>query len=149
MTRPRSQSYLELALSIAESTRESGDDLAADVIQELVNRLTFAYEANIDVLLRERERHCEYAVEALGSTFDPRGCFVYLIYEDDTDQPVYVGRSTNVLRRIGGHRGGHARDATRVSLIRCSNFRDMCVLEEALIRKHQPRFNRVGIKKAS
>lgn len=84
------------------------------------------------------------AVKAsLQDAIDPSGYVVYLLWGDDLEQPLYIGRSTNVLTRLGTHLGdGSKRGAVRkVSMIRCDSERTMCKMEERMIRLYRPEWN--------
>jgi predicted GIY-YIG superfamily endonuclease len=80
------------------------------------------------------------------------GCFVYIIRGAD-DEPLYVGKSINVLGRIAGHfaQGGQLNKpekralAVRIQLIRCANTDAMHAMETRLIRLYRPPWNVVGI----
>lgn len=74
--------------------------------------------------------------------FDPRGFFVYLLWGNDQDTPLYVGRSTNVLRRTGQHMAAsYSPDIRRVTFIRCATEKQMHRIETELIRRYHPRIN--------
>lgn len=80
-------------------------------------------------------------------SLETHGHFVYCLWGEDDETPLYVGRSTNVLSRVGSHLA----DATkkdvvrRVSLIPCETQHAMNLLEARLIRTHQPLWNRFGL----
>ena len=87
------------------------------------------------------------AATAFGDAFDPHGWFVYLLWGDDPEIPLYVGQSRNVLGRLGGHlqdpdKNPHVR---QVALIRCDDRDAMHRTEWRLIRHYQPPWNTVGI----
>jgi predicted GIY-YIG superfamily endonuclease len=73
--------------------------------------------------------------------FDPHGFFVYVLWDDR--RRLYVGKSTNVLQRLGQHMGKkNKRDlVTRVQFIRCKSERAMRDKETQLIRMHRPPMN--------
>lgn len=81
---------------------------------------------------------------SIEGTFEaPRGCFVYILWGDDPDVPVYIGESTNVLGRLDTHlrdcdKGPLTR---RVQLIQCRTEDAMHALERSLIRQCRPLFN--------
>ncbi|MGH3644371.1 MAG: hypothetical protein ACRDUX_35735 [Mycobacterium sp.] len=81
---------------------------------------------------------------SIGESFDPRGCFVYILWGDDPERPVYVGKSTNVLSRLGSHmqpssaKGGLVR---RVQLMRCRDRPTMDRTEVRLIHQYRPLLN--------
>jgi predicted GIY-YIG superfamily endonuclease len=80
------------------------------------------------------------------------GCFVYII-RGANDEPLYVGKSINVLGRIAGHfaQGGQLNKpekralAVRIQLIRCANADAMHAMETRLIRLYRPPWNVMGI----
>ena len=108
--------------------------------RQLVDRLTRSIE----------EAKCEAAAEivssAIDDSFDPTGCFVYILWGDDPDTPVYVGKSTNILSRIGNHMGNRGkRDLTgRIQLLRCRDTAAMDETESRLIRHYRPKLNIAG-----
>jgi hypothetical protein len=83
----------------------------------------------------------------IGDTFkNPRGFFVYLLRGDD-DKVLYVGKSKNVLSRLGSHmqnRERHQR-TQRIQLLRCPDESTMNVAERRLIRYHCPPWNTQGV----
>lgn len=83
---------------------------------------------------------------AIADGFEPHGFFVYLLLDRDGD-PLYVGRSENVLARLGNHLGGPRRrwKVHTVSLIRCRDLRHADQLEGELIRHHRPPWNIAGV----
>lgn len=80
------------------------------------------------------------------ASFDPSGYFVYLLWGDDPDSPLYVGQSTNILSRLGTHMGDaqKRRLVRRVELIQCDDRLAMDAMEAALIREHCPVLNVMG-----
>jgi len=52
---------------------------------------------------------------------NPNGHFVYLLWGTSDDRPLYVGRSSNVLARVGSHMNDPKRRhrIARVTLVRC------------------------------
>lgn len=61
---------------------------------------------------------------------------------------LYVGRSENVLARIGSHLSGRVvarREVASVSLIRCASLLESERLENRLIREHRPPWNTHGV----
>lgn len=83
---------------------------------------------------------------SLRAAFDPHGWFVYFLWGDD-ERPLYIGRSSNVLARLGAHLSHpEKRPAVRgVSMRRCDTEQVMIDLEEALIRRYRPPWNTLGI----
>lgn len=79
------------------------------------------------------------------------GCYVYLIRGHD-DEVLYVGKSTNIMYRIGQHiANGLLSDpeklyeAATVEKIRCSSPSAMARVESKLIELHTPLWNINGI----
>jgi hypothetical protein len=73
--------------------------------------------------------------------FDPNGFFVYLLWGDDPDRPIYVGQSRDVLSRMGT---GTRRFAVKnVQWIRRESKEAMDELERSLIRLYQPPENKI------
>lgn len=83
---------------------------------------------------------------SLDVAFDPNGYFVYLLWGEDLEQPLYIGRSTNVLSRLGTHLNDRDKRAviSRVSMMRCDSEMVMCKMEERLIRLYEPEWNTAG-----
>lgn len=63
---------------------------------------------------------------------------VYFLLQDD--EIVYVGRSTDALRRLSQHRIEGAKTFNRVYLIQCAAV-EMARLEEMYIDKFRPKYN--------
>jgi excinuclease UvrABC nuclease subunit len=86
--------------------------------------------------------------ENLSDGFDPRGCFVYLLWEDAADRvPIYVGQSTNILVRLASHMIDPAKKyrVRHITLIRCRDGRRMDDTERRLIQRYRPELNTAGI----
>jgi hypothetical protein len=80
--------------------------------------------------------------------FDPTGFFVYLLWGEDPETPLYVGKSTNILGRLGFHMNTAKRDPTqRIQLVRCATAQDMDDTEARLIGHYRPPLNVMGIVK--
>jgi hypothetical protein len=79
--------------------------------------------------------------------FDPHGYFVYNLWGEDETTPLYVGRSSNVLARLGSHLGEQAKwiAVWHVSVQRCPTVREMEALEKRLIRQLRPPWNKAGV----
>jgi hypothetical protein len=86
-------------------------------------------------------------LQAFSAQFDPHGLYVYLLWGNDPDRPVYVGQSSNILARLGDH----MRDATkrsivkRVQVVNCEDKAKMDELEASLILAYQPVLNIRGL----
>jgi predicted GIY-YIG superfamily endonuclease len=96
---------------------------------------------------RDRRTRLRHTVSArIGDAFDPHGYYVYLLWSNDDETPLYIGRSQNVLSRLGSHMSNtDKRYAVKsVQLIKCSGERTMIRTEAALIREYNPPLNKVG-----
>lgn len=95
-------------------------------------------------MLAARRRLAAF-VRGSGWSFDPRGCYVYLLWTDDDRCPLYVGRSTNLMSRLAQHRSDPEKvGVVRVQVIPCVDFDHMARLELQLIQSYQPPMNKVG-----
>jgi hypothetical protein len=95
----------------------------------------------------KRVRNCaEALLENLRvDVFDPHGFCVYLLWSDDTERPIYVGQSINVMGRVGSHMTSDKGPLTRrVQIVRCTSREQMCALEASLIELYQPPMNTAG-----
>ncbi|MCM3884292.1 hypothetical protein [Frankia sp. R82] len=97
---------------------------------------------------RVRNAVANLVVTEVDKEFDPRGCFVYLLWGADPDRPLYVGKSTKILARLGQHMGDRQKRhrVQRVTVIRCRDGRQMNRTEEKLIAEYQPTLNILGIE---
>jgi hypothetical protein len=75
--------------------------------------------------------------------FNPNGHFVYLLWGSSDDRPLYIGRSSNVLARLGNHmvRPDRRHRITRVTLVRCFTAEDAAETEADLIDFYQCELN--------
>ncbi|OHV52786.1 MULTISPECIES: GIY-YIG nuclease family protein [unclassified Frankia] len=96
---------------------------------------------------RVRNALANLVVTAVDREFNPHGCFVYLLWGTDPDRPLYVGKSTNILARLGQHMSDSTRRyrVQRVTVIRCRDGRQMDRTEGRLIEEYQPTLNIQGI----
>ena len=78
--------------------------------------------------------------------FDPHGFFVYFLWGDDPDDPIYIGKSSNVFGRIGDHVYSMGHLIERVTLVRCPGEREMGDTETRLIALYKPRLNCAGVR---
>ena len=111
-----------------------------------------AAEESADRHMRRAEALAEHAladlvIEGAGDRFTPHGYFVYLLWERDDSTPIYVGKSTNILARLGDHMSNPARRhrVRKVTLIRCKNQLTMDRTEDRLIRRYRPELNIAGV----
>lgn len=140
--------------------RVNRDDVLTKTAKELHLRAALGHRHATGALRRldANERKWQAALirdalpagEAVIDGFDPHGWFVYILWGNDPDRPLYVGQSTNVLSRLGSHLGQNERRATvrRVSLIRCDTRADMNEVEWDLIAGLRPSLNILGIEQA-
>lgn len=72
---------------------------------------------------------------------------VYCLWGDDPTQPLYVGKSLNVISRLAAHFEVKERLSLirRVSLVACPTKEAMDRTEVRLIRRYQPRWNTLGV----
>jgi len=89
----------------------------------------------------EGELGPQAAIDAGG--FNPNGHFVYLLWGTSDDRPLYIGRSSNVLARLGSHMNNPARRhrIARVTLIRCFSAEVAAETEAHLIDVYQCELN--------
>ncbi|MEN6544516.1 MAG: GIY-YIG nuclease family protein [Armatimonadia bacterium] len=73
--------------------------------------------------------------------FSPHGCFVYLLWGNDRERPLYVGQSANVLRRLGQHIDERGRQIRDFEVISCDSRPEMDRLEQVLIETLKPMWN--------
>jgi hypothetical protein len=95
--------------------------------------------------MKEKLRVRAELLAADGDGIDPAGFYVYLLWAvQGDDAPVYVGRSGNILARLGTHLGdaGKRPGIGWVTLIRCTSELAMVRREAELIRKYRPSWNR-------
>lgn len=77
-----------------------------------------------------------------------QGYFVYCLWGDDAETPLYVGKSLNFLGRLGTHLADRRKRqlVRRFTLIRCKSEIDMTRNETRLINHYQPPLNIAGIR---
>lgn len=154
----RAQAFPGQSDQILASLSEQIRILAKTVESQLKARIAAAdetvaaseHQANRALARAERqlaEGLAGIATEVIGESFDPHGCFVYLLWGRDDQKPLYVGKSTNVLARLGTHMSTPEKRAktTRTMLIRCASEQQMDATERRLIAKYQPPMNTQGI----
>jgi predicted GIY-YIG superfamily endonuclease len=118
----------------------------------LLSELTAKVEAAVSRMdnrqERERRTRLRHTVSSrIGDAFDPHGYYVYLLWGDDDETPLYIGQSRNVLGRLGSHMTNNDRRnlVKSVQLIKCSGKRTMDRTEAALIREYKPPMNVKGV----
>ena len=95
--------------------------------------------------MKEKLRVRAELLTADGDGIDPAGYYVYLLWGvQGDDVPVYVGRSANILHRLGNHLGdaGKRAGVGWITLIRCTSEMAMVRREGELIRKYRPAWNK-------
>ncbi len=130
---------------------------AAEVIKALLDRLDeteaaaqYREEQHLYHSMRQVQRLDSMAGEivtaSIGEMFDPVGYFIYILWGDDAETPLYVGQSTNILARLGSHMADREkrRLTKRIQILRCTNRFSMEDNEARLIRYYRPLFNITG-----
>ncbi len=67
--------------------------------------------------------------------------FVYILWGVDERVPLYVGRTTRLLSRLGTHDARFGKDIHGVELIRCHSMSELVEEEKRLIRYYKPTYN--------
>lgn len=85
--------------------------------------------------------------EQVESLPDDHGFCVYLLWGQDQKTPLYVGQSISLRRRLRWHMSDpeKRRLVQTITIIECPSLQEMRATESALIRDHQPVFNRKGV----
>jgi predicted GIY-YIG superfamily endonuclease len=111
---------------------------------EKVDKAVYRMESRQERDRRTRLRHT--VSSRIGDSFDPHGYYVYLLWGENEDRPVYIGQSRNVLGRLGTHMQNPEKRCLvkSVQLIRCSGEATMKRTEAALIREYKPSMNIAG-----
>lgn len=113
-----------------------------DKIDQLASRLEGRQE-------RDRRTRLRHTVSSrIGDAFDPHGYYVYLLWGDDLETPLYIGQSRNILGRLGSHLNDNGKrwQIKSVQLIKCNGKPTMDRTEAALIREYKPPMNTVGVR---
>lgn len=157
LTPPPSRAVLDRATGLADRIEDDevrrAMKLACWHLRGAIERLEqrAAATVNADERVAKAEVAAARRVDSLASAeingMDPHGHFVYLLWGDVADRPLYVGLSSNVLGRLGDHmRSKSRRDSIRrVTILRCPSRSKMISLERSLIARHQPPWNVQGI----
>jgi len=104
--------------------------------------------------VRERARADKAAQKAQGrldvaalGAFEPDGFYVYFLWGDDQEQPLYIGQSANLFQRLASHTANPQRrpHIRRITVTPCADRRQMGTLEMRLIRQHKPPWNVAGV----
>ena len=80
-------------------------------------------------------------------TYKQAGCYRFL---DELENVIYVGSSKNIDRRLKSHFGGKQghlgssvySQVARVQVCKCNDYPTALALEQYLINKYKPRFNK-------
>ena len=133
----------------SSSERTVEDSLLYFLINDLVTKVQQAIGRMDNRQERDRRTRLRHTVSSkIGDSFDPHGYYVYLLWGDDDETPLYIGQSRNVLSRLGTHMQTPDKRSvvTSVQLIKCSGHSTMCRTEAALIREYKPPMNTVGVR---
>lgn len=73
------------------------------------------------------------------------GFFVYALFQDDKDSPVYIGQTTAPLARLGTHTSGskYKKDWDFFRIVQVESSEAMNILEAELIDHFKPEYNKV------
>jgi hypothetical protein len=112
----------------------------------------------IEQMQRSHEKRMEQAlanvvaaaIDESAEFLDPKnydGYFVYILWGDDPNVPLYVGQSRSLLGRIANHMGDKTKRklTRRIQLLRFATHNDMDAAERRLIRHYKPPMNKAGI----
>lgn len=110
-----------------------------------IERARSLFSDSVETVRRETVVAQRAVLEA-GDAFDPRGWFVYSLW-DEEQECIYVGMSSNVLARLGTHLQSQDRRhlVAQVRLLRCSNSAEARKVEASLIAEYQPTLNIHGV----
>ena len=153
----RACGYTCLAFDSIEPMDELRDELrrVAGVVEAAINDLAERERSLLEQM--DKQMACfdkmQQALVAgvvagsIGEFFDPQGFFVYILWGNDPDTPVYVGKSANILSRLGTHMADRKKHrlVERVQLISCRTESAMSRTEELLIRRYRPQLNVAGV----
>ena len=73
------------------------------------------------------------------------GFFVYALFQDDKDSPVYIGQTTAPLARLGTHTSGskYKKDWDFFRIVEVESSEAMNILEAELIEHFKPEYNKL------
>jgi hypothetical protein len=143
-----------LAAEALAALKARARQLAAGFSRQLADAhaRALAAEEDADRHIRRAEALAEHAlaglvIEGAGERFRPHGFFVYLLWGHDDGTPIYVGKSANILNRLGTHMVDPSRRhrIRAVTLIRCKDELTMDRTEDRLIRRYRPELNTAGV----
>lgn len=141
----------DAADELEAAAREQVDDLRSRLADQQAardaERAEWQAEKGALTRLQQRMRRDLVAVSGCpqtGPLDDPHGFYVYFLW-DHLQRIVYIGRSTNVLRRLGEHIVERRLGVYRITTIQCPDAEHMERLEMPAIAEHQPEWNIVGV----
>jgi predicted GIY-YIG superfamily endonuclease len=150
--------HLNGAAVIGETANHEGQEKSLEVrigvlafhlkeIADKVDAVATRLAAQRDHHRSSRLRHT--VSSRIGDAFDPHGYYVYLLWGDSDQTPLYIGQSQNVLGRLGDHMRNKDKRfmVTSIQLIKCSGEATMKRTEAALIKEYNPPMNTVGCLK--
>lgn len=79
---------------------------------------------------------------------DPfNGFYVYAFWGEHETRPLYIGKSSNLHSRLGGHFNTPEKRALvrHVTVVKCRSREHMDQVETELIQKHRPSWNKAGL----
>lgn len=163
-------SLIKFAWDMALLLPEQGDEIIADLcsdVRSIVEREAARMAAEAQSAADDKAKsfwlgRLEKAYQRIGALetatalasaitpegIDPHGYCVYLLWpRKGADKPIYVGRSFNVLSRLGTHMGDREkRYSTQwVSVISCGTEQEMNTTEMRLIAHYKPVLNTLGV----
>jgi hypothetical protein len=155
----RKAHYRKMAQKSAESRARKQAKLAKEPKTERLSERPADPFARIALLERREEQLLQRLADVQGGyvddviaaavdeTFSPVGYFVYLLWGDDEVRPVYIGKSTNVLARVGNHMSSPRMRGLvkRIQFVRCRDQSVMDATEGWLIDRYRPQLNIGGI----
>ena len=128
------------------ATKTEARKFLATVQADIIRNAMDPERRELSQRVEEAERKAAAIVAAaIDDSFDPAGCFVCILWGDDPETPVYIGKSTNVMGRIGDHMCDKRDLIRRVQLIRCLDAAVMEETELRLIRRYRPQLDIVGM----
>lgn len=82
-------------------------------------------------------------LRSIESAIERGDFYVYCLWGDDEDRPLYVGQSEHLHQRLADHAYAMDRraDTRWVTVLRCATVAEMMALEKRLIVQYQPPLN--------
>lgn len=122
-------------------TKLSDKDLTLELVGLLSNVLARAISS-----LRWKSQIHTLDISHIDQIGEYAGCFVYLLWGENRERPLYIGQTKTILWRLAQHSrlGGSlfAPEIRSVTIIRCQEVGEMEALERELIRTMNPMYNR-------